>query len=108
MNLDFYFRGYQDVGWNSEPVKCLRNDNGTLLSSPGPSFNWARCDVCGDKYTIELLEDVIKSSWDALRLGYNPLEHRSWGDVTLRVTFGKFGAKTTAWMTQALRWEDQC
>ena len=106
MNLDFYFRGYQDVGWDSESVKCLRNDGGTLLSSPGPTFDWAKCNVCGDKYTIELLEDLIKSSWEALRLGYNPLEHRSGGDVTLTVTFGKFGAVTTAHVAGTLKWGD--
>ncbi len=54
------------------------------------------CDVCGDKYTDELLEQTIKSSWEALRLGYMPREWRPHGDIRLSMSFLPHGP----WFTQ--------
>ena len=77
---------------------CLRNDGGTLcrLIRPVDAFaNHLTCDVCGDMYTAELLEAVIKSSWEALRLGYMPSEYRLYGNVRLSVAFREHGPVTT-------------
>ena len=71
---------------------CLRNDGGTL----GYDWNGFRdvvsCHVCGDKYSVELLEQTIKSTWEALRLGYQPTERLANGAVKLlTVTFTPAG-----------------
>ncbi len=78
---------------------CLRNDGGTLWHIGDQHKRWDLrlriCDVCGDKYTVDLLGATIKSTWEALRLGLMPLEHRGWGDVRLSVAFGERGPVTT-------------
>ncbi len=71
---------------------CLRNDGGTL----GYDWNGFRdvvsCYVCGDKYSVELLEQTIKSTWEALRLGYQPTVRKSWGGVArISMTFTDAG-----------------
>ncbi len=85
---------------------CLRNDGGTLWHIGDEHARWDLrlriCDVCGDKYSVELLEATIKSSWEALRLGYMPVEHRSYGEVVLSVKFGPHGPVTTERRTHAL------
>ncbi len=66
---------------------CLRNDGGTLWHIGDQHKRWDLllriCDVCGDKYSVELLGATIKSSWEALRLGYQPAELRPEGRVVL-------------------------
>ncbi len=74
----------------------LRNDGGTLWHIGDEHARWDLrlriCDVCGDKYTVELLKLAIKSSWEALRLGYQPTERKSWGGVArISMTFNEFG-----------------
>ncbi|KKL54242.1 hypothetical protein LCGC14_2267360 [marine sediment metagenome] len=64
---------------------CLRNDGGTLCRPPktADKLVWRVCDVCGQRFTVDLLEVAIKSSWEALRLGYQPAELRPEGRVVL-------------------------
>ena len=68
---------------NSEPIRCLRGLDGTLIRPSAPTDRdlYRICDVCGDKYTTELLEAGIRSTWEALRLGYHPTERRTGGAV---------------------------
>ncbi len=68
---------------------CLRNDGGTLrFLFDEYTYELMECDVCGDKYTVELLERAIKSTWEALRLGYHPYELRPFGMVRLSLIWG--------------------
>ncbi len=65
---------------------CLRNDGGTLCrlhDVHGQELPLWICGLCGDKYSVELLEATIKSSWEALRLSYQPTELRPEGRVVL-------------------------
>ena len=78
---------------------CLRNDGGTLCYGghyEGGQFlrddTYRGCDVCGDKYSVELLEQWIKSTWEALRLGYTPTVRKPWGGVALvTMSFNEHG-----------------
>ncbi len=71
---------------------CLRNDGGTLWHIGDEHARWDLrlriCDVCGDKYSVELLEATIKSTWEALRVGMMPIERRRHGLFELWLTFG--------------------
>ncbi len=87
MNLNWFYGLYQENPGYAGPIFCLRNHHGTLLSGPGPTFNWAKCDVCGDRYAYEVLESILRSTWEALRLGYQPLESRASGDIRMSVSF---------------------
>ena len=91
---------------------CLLNDGGTLRNPPHASFGHPHkflvCDVCGNMHTIELLADAIKSSWEALRLGFEPLEYRQSGNIRISLSFGKFGAEATAHPAGTLRWGGRC
>ena len=71
---------------------CLRNDGGTLVDYPDdPRLRW--CDRCSHKYTKELEDGVISSTWDALRLGYQPLV--GWGYGRGRLSMAKDTLVTT-------------
>lgn len=92
MNINCFFPPGPDPSSDGSPILCLRNDGGRLRGSPGPSLIYAKCDVCGDKYTVELLEATIKSTWEALRLGYTPTVRKPWGGVALvTMSFNEHG-----------------
>ena len=81
MNINCFFAPGPDPSTDGALIRCLRNDGGRLRGSPGPTLDYTKCDVCGDKYTIALLEQTIKSTWEALRLGYQPTERQPNGAV---------------------------
>lgn len=62
---------------------CVRNDGGTLCRPAERHGPVLICDVCRGWYSVELLEQTIKSTWEALRLGYQPMELRPAGRVVL-------------------------
>ncbi len=73
---------------------CLRNDGGTLCwggDYEGRVFfrddSYRKCDVCGQRYTVELLEGVVKSTWEALRLGCRPVERRPHGLLEMELLY---------------------
>ena len=76
-----------------ETPQCLRNDGGLLRRYESEPF--LECDICGDKWTPELLDGVYRSTWEALRLGYQPTVRKTWGAVArITTVYGEHG-----WMT---------
>ena len=77
-----------------EPPQCMRNDGGLLWRYEREPF--LECDICGDKWTPELLFGVYRSTWEALRLGYSPAVRKTWGAVArITTVYGEHGWVTS-------------
>lgn len=72
MNISWFYSGYVEHP-TGLPIRCIRNDGGLLRGSPGPSLHWAACRVCDLRVSPVLLEEIPRSSWEALRLGFQPI-----------------------------------